>query len=583
MWEKYESAPRSAMPLVSCASATPVPDLAGETPPTCTGSKQCVPIMVGRSEPGVRSSRVSRAVRHRMRCAGFCLAVAVGVLGPGAVSANSESFVMRVGKSLMLDDRAYYPVGANAYYLTEAAANGDTTTVRDLFSTARSLGFNVVRTWGFHDSGDSLNPSVIQYGPGRFNERALRALDYVVLQAKRHGIRLLLPLVNSWDDYGGMNQYVRWKALPASPRSGAETPDAQQNTTHRVVRGDKGQFYRVAITDRLGHDDFYRDTTIIAWFRDYLVMITSRVNGYTGIAYRDEPSILGWELANEPRSSDPTGQLVYRWVGEMSGFMKSIDAHHLVGSGEEGFEVTADGYDASFYGGQPWLFDGSAGVSFSLNSSVTTLDIASAHFYVDIWNLSPSTGNSWIRDHSARAALLGKPFLLGEYGARSNRSSTYDSWLTTALLDGAVGGMVWQLLEGTAQDTDGFGVRCTTEPEVCATLQRYAGLYALKAETGGSPAPAAYVLYQNYPNPFNAQTLIAYDLPQASHVRLSIHNTLGQQVLRLVDAVQGAGTRRELLDGHDLASGVYFYHIMIGSAGSDGEVWSQTRKLVHTK
>jgi mannan endo-1,4-beta-mannosidase len=511
------------------------------------------------------------------------IVVVLSFLGTGSVSAQSEPFVTRAGEALMLDGRPYYPIGANAYYLMEAAANGDTTTVNDLFSTARSLGFNVVRTWGFHDSADSLDPSVIQYRPGAFNERALSALDYVVLQAKRHGVRLLLPLVNSWDDFGGMNQYVRWRVVYASLHSYAGTPEAVEIVTSRIVTGAKGRSYRVQITSQLGHDDFFRDLTIMEWFRNYMLMITGRVNRFTGIAYRDEPAILGWELANEPRSSDRTGELVYRWVGEMSRFLKSVDTRHLVGSGEEGFEVTEDGYAVSSYGGQSWLFDGSAGVSFSLNTSVAFLDIATVHLYPEVWNLTGGEGNSWIRDHIERAALLGKPLLLGEFGARANRSSTYNSWLSTALLDGAVGALIWQLLEGSAHDTDGFGVRCTVEQDVCATLRAYADLYASKGETGGLLLPVASALYQNYPNPFNTQTVISYDLPRESYVRLTVYNSLGQRVRTIVDAIQQSGSRKELLDGYDLASGVYFYHLVIAPVGVDDEGWSQTRKLVLIK
>ena len=45
-------------------------------------------------------------------------------------------------------------------------------------------------------------------------------------------------------------------------------------------------------------------------------------------------SILGWELANEPRSSDRSGAIVRAWAASMSGHLKSVDPNHLVGTGE---------------------------------------------------------------------------------------------------------------------------------------------------------------------------------------------------------------------------------------------------------
>jgi mannan endo-1,4-beta-mannosidase len=38
----------------------------------------------------------------------------------------------------------------------------------------------------------------------------LQALDYVIAEARQHGIRLLLSLVNNWHDFGGKAQYIKW-------------------------------------------------------------------------------------------------------------------------------------------------------------------------------------------------------------------------------------------------------------------------------------------------------------------------------------------------------------------------------------
>jgi hypothetical protein len=63
--------------------------------------------------------------------------------------------------------------------------------------------------------------------------------------------------------------------------------------------------------------------------------------------------------------------------------------------------------------------------------------------------------------------------------------------------------------------------------------------------------PSNIELAQNYPNPFNPLTTIAYDLPQESHVMLTIYDILGREVIRLIDESQPAGIQKVIWDGRD--------------------------------
>ena len=76
--------------------------------------------------------------------------------------------------------------------------------------------------------------------------------------------------------------------------------------------------------------------------------------------------------------------------------------------------------------------------------------------------------------------------------------------------------------------------------------------------------PDAYSLSQNYPNPFNSSTVIQYELPEATWVRLEVYNMLGQAVATLVDGNQQAGFHSYNWNANNFASGIYFYRITAG-------------------
>ena len=73
--------------------------------------------------------------------------------------------------------------------------------------------------------------------------------------------------------------------------------------------------------------------------------------------------------------------------------------------------------------------------------------------------------------------------------------------------------------------------------------------------------PNQIELFQNYPNPFNPNTVISYQLPISTEVRLQVFDMLGRKVADLVDGVQSAGLHSVHFNGSHLSSGVYYYQI----------------------
>ncbi len=81
--------------------------------------------------------------------------------------------------------------------------------------------------------------------------------------------------------------------------------------------------------------------------------------------------------------------------------------------------------------------------------------------------------------------------------------------------------------------------------------------------------PKHFVLEQNYPNPFNLSTIINYQLPVNSIVKLKVYDVVGREVATLVNERQEAGIYQSVFNALGLSSGIYFYHL---SAGNYSEV-----------
>ncbi len=75
--------------------------------------------------------------------------------------------------------------------------------------------------------------------------------------------------------------------------------------------------------------------------------------------------------------------------------------------------------------------------------------------------------------------------------------------------------------------------------------------------------PTEFAIEKIYPNPFNPTTEIVIALPEMSYLKIDLYNVIGQRVLSLANAQQVAGHKSFILDGKDLASGIYFVHVYV--------------------
>ncbi|WEK54903.1 MAG: cellulose binding domain-containing protein [Candidatus Cohnella colombiensis] len=346
-------------------------------------------------------------------------------IGSNTSSAAPAGFVTASGGKFMLNGSSFYFAGTNNYYMHYKSQ----LMVDDIYSSMVSMNLKVLRLWGFLDGNTQVGVDM-QPSPGVYSESGFVKMDYAIYKAGQLGIKLVIPFVNNWDDFGGMNQYVKWFNAGS-------------------------------------HDAFYTNAQVKQAYKNYINYMLNRTNTYNGIKYKDDPAIMTWELANEPRAqSDRTGNTLVNWASEMSTYIKSLDANHLVAVGDEGF------YNKS--GNSDYPYGGGEGVDWLRLIALPNIDYGTYHLYPSGWGETSQWGNQWITDHINDGARAGKPVVLEEYGIadQSTRDSVYQSWLGIVNQLGGAGSQFWILTgkEDNGQlypDYDGFRI---VYPSATATL-----------------------------------------------------------------------------------------------------------------
>ena len=403
---------------------------------------------------------------------------------------NGKDFVSTSGSNFVLGGENYRFAGTNCYYLIYQSEF----MVDNVLSTASSNGFDVIRTWAFIDIGyENGSASVDSNGPIKngiyfqyfdpstnrpaYNDDGLVKLDYVLYKAAEYGIKILLTLTNNWSDFGGMDQYLVYKQLS-----------------------------NIDPGETLYHDDFYSDSIIKEWYKDYVTHLVSRVNTYNDIKYGDDPSIFGWELSNEPRcqgtgkfgtsnncvlnyavyETQPIANKTTIWVDEMSRYIKSIDSNHMIGVGDEG-------WFCEIYQSCPDIVcDCYYGIDTKALIELNNVDYLTIHLYPDQWGKTYDWGNEWILNHTILAHETNKPMLLGEYGARNSQSDTYKEWTNTVYNNGTNGDLFW-MISGRddpggnnpywVPNYDGYAVYCPnkTQPQTPGADKASCGILSAHA------------------------------------------------------------------------------------------------------
>ncbi len=456
-----------------------------------------------------------------------------------------NKFVTVRNAKFMLNGKDLKFLGINAYYLqTEAADSGRRYIVDDVFAFAQNSGIKVIRTWAFNNSSDSVYPGVISSKPNELLEQGLTGLDYVVAKAKEYDLLLILCLANNEPDYGGIQQYIKW--------------------ANQYLSSDSRPF---------AHNHFFTEDLIITWYKFYLFNLLNRINTFTGISYKDDPTIFSFELINEASNSGFYYGHVNNWYEKTSEYFKSIDTNHLLTTGEIGFDVDLARYSNLdfFYNGSEFLFNGSKGTSFAVNSALPKIDYASIHSYPEAWNMNAKAGTTWIKDHKVICEELNKPLLLGEFGVKANKIPVYEDWLREIKNTKSKSAIVWHYVHEDVINNDGYGFNEINSPELINFFRNFIKDIEIDSWAQYVEIPNQVELYQNFPNPFSAKggsasggnpvTTIRYSLPKDDFIAMELYNSLGELIEEIEKGFKQRGEHELTLSFNNsfLSSGIYIY------------------------
>ena len=194
-----------------------------------------------------------------------------GGRGEGAPRAEHPPpgpFVRVEGTSFFIGDEPFAFVGANAAVVHGRRHRDALDRVLD---AAETDGLRVIRVWALGERPEGApawsRDYAFRVGPDGWIAASFEHLDRVLEAARARDLRVIVVLANRWRDYGGAPQYLRWTATPFDPDASEGVPPLE------LVR--------------------FWDCPRCAWlYREHARQVIERVSSITGVAYRDDPTIL---------------------------------------------------------------------------------------------------------------------------------------------------------------------------------------------------------------------------------------------------------------------------------------------------
>ena len=250
------------------------------------------------------------------------LTVLLFLLGACAPKPAEHSFIkVNADGQFVRDGKPYYFVGANFWYgaiLGSEGEGGNRERLHKELDFLKSIGINNLRVLVGADGENGIKTRVepsLQVAPGVYNDTILAGLDYFMNELRERDMTTVLYLNNSWEWSGGYSVYLQWSGHGDVVVPAVDGWPAYMEYVKQFPQSDSAK----------------------ALFANHVNYIVSRTNRYNQIKYVDDPTIMSWQIGNEPRAfSDENKEPFARWMADVAAQIKSLDPNHMVSSGSEG-------------------------------------------------------------------------------------------------------------------------------------------------------------------------------------------------------------------------------------------------------
>lgn len=310
----------------------------------------------------------------------------------------SSPFIQVKNGQFIRNGQPYYYIGANFWYgaiLASEGTGGNRERLHRELDSLKAIGVDNLRILVGSDGKRGVPTKVeptLQEAPGIYNDTILAGLDYLLAEMEKRDMVAVLYLNNSWEWSGGYNQYLAWARGDKAPVPAVDGWPAFMNYVKEFVVSDSAQ----------------------ALFANHVKYILTRTNRYTHRKYTDDPTIMSWQIGNEPRAfaSDSIHKAAFaEWMSKTSSLIRSLDPNHLISTGSEGKHGCEE--DIAL---------------FEKVHADTNIDYMNIHIWPYNWGWAPKDSlqenlekactntQAYINEHLNIAKKYQKPLVLEEFG-----------------------------------------------------------------------------------------------------------------------------------------------------------------------